>query len=251
MRIILGPVEFVNQAAAAEGSLYCTFGDIPLSVKYLMEWIADKLSGSVETVYTLTRFLNDLLNQLIRDFLNDGACFNWDIRPGGKIRINQSVITSYPLNEESDEISTVFNDNSQARGNLQLLPQPALNVSGVENTPIVAGDVASEMNYFIYYAGRTTPLERMKGDKIADEENGIFHYLLGRDRGLIKNIKLSKTESKGLAEVRFEQDGYDGLQQLRVVYDVEIESFADVKNLSRNVYIRRSPRLCAKHQSDP
>ena len=52
--------------------------------------------------------------------------------------------------------------------------------------------------------------------------------MLGRDRGLIKNIKLNKTETKGLAEVRFEQNGYQGLEQLRVVYDVEIDSFANV-----------------------
>ena len=241
LRIILGPVEFVNQPAPEEGSLYCTFGDIPISLKYLLEWIADKLSSSVETVYTLTRFLNDLLNQLIRDFLNDGSCFNWDIRPGGKVRINQSVITSYPRTEEGDEISAILQQNNKARAQLSTLPQPVLNVSGVENTPIIAGNIAEEMNYFIYYAGRITPLERMKGDKKADEAAGIFHYLLGRDRGLIKTIKLTKTESKGLAEVRFEQDGYDGLKQLRVVYDVEIESFADVKTFP-GTYIFVDPR---------
>jgi len=81
----------------------------------------------------------------------------------------------------------------------------------------------------------------MKGRKEEDEAKGIFHYMLGRDRGLIKNIKLSKTDSRGLAEVRFEQDGYDGLKQLRVVYDVQIDSFADIKTYP-GTYIFIDPR---------
>jgi len=64
--------------------------------------------------------------------------------------------------------------------------------------------------------------------------------MLGRDRGLIKNIKLQKTQTKGLAEARFEMDGYDGLQQLRVVYDVDIETFANV-NTFPGTYIYIPP----------
>ena len=85
------------------------------------------------------------------------------------------------------------------------------------------------------------PTEKMNGVRCQDEDRGIQHYFLGRDKGLIKNIKLSKTDSKGLAEVRFEQDGYDGLRQLRVVYDVEIDSFANVQTYP-GTYIFIPPR---------
>jgi hypothetical protein len=44
-----------------------------------------------------------------------------------------------------------------------------------------------------------------------------------------------------LAEVRFEQDGYDGLRQLRVVYDVQIDSFASVQTFP-GTYIYVDPR---------
>ena len=85
------------------------------------------------------------------------------------------------------------------------------------------------------------PTERQRGIRCEDSSRGIHHYLLGRDQGLIKNIKLSKTESPGLAEVRFEQDGYDGLRQLRVVYDVQIDSFASVQTFP-GTYIYVDPR---------
>ena len=65
--------------------------------------------------------------------------------------------------------------------------------------------------------------------------------MLGRDRGLVKNIKLTKTQTKGLAEVRFEQDGYEALEQLRVVYDAQVDMFASV-NTFPGTYIYIDPR---------
>jgi hypothetical protein len=44
-----------------------------------------------------------------------------------------------------------------------------------------------------------------------------------------------------LAEVRFEQDGYDGLRQLRVVYDVTIKTYLDV-SLFPGTYIYVDPK---------
>ena len=60
----------------------------------------------------------------------------------------------------------------------------------------------------------------------------------------MKNITLSKTQTPGLQEVRFEQEGYDGLQQLRVVYDVEIDSYAAVKTFP-GTYIFVNPQSFA------
>jgi hypothetical protein len=261
LRIVLGPLEIVNQGKAAGEPLHCTFGDVPISLKYLLEWITEKLSDTAETIYTLTRFLNDLFNKLITDFLNDGSCFNWDIKPGGKIRMNQTVITSYPRADTPgiDEITASltegyvppvhigppavmkWDDKWKSRANLADLPSPVFNISGVPDTPIAAGHVSTEMNYFIYFAGRVAPMERMNGDKETDEQAGIYHYLAGRNRGLIKNIKFNKTDSPGLAEVRFEQDGYKGLQQLRVLYDADIEMYANVKTFP-GTYIFVDPR---------
>ncbi len=85
------------------------------------------------------------------------------------------------------------------------------------------------------------PSNELTGDKAKDEERGIFHYLLGKDRGIIKGINLSKTDLTGLKEVRFEQEGYDGLQQLREVYDASITCYANV-HAYPGTYIYIDPR---------
>ena len=82
---------------------------------------------------------------------------------------------------------------------------------------------------------------RVSGNRAEDHAKGIFHYQIGRDRGIVKTINLSKTTSTGLAEVRFEQDGYDGLKQLRVLYDTTINTYLDVGAFP-GTYIYVEPR---------
>ena len=139
---------------------------------------------------------------------------------------------------------------------------PVLNVMGVRNDPRSNPGLCLEYNYLFFYAGRSIPMNQMvgckqpyrkgsqfgcfnsRGDKVGetgDHSRGIWHYQIGKDRGIVKTISLSKTDSTGLAEVRFEQEGYDGLKQLRVLYDVTIKSFLDVSAFPGS-YIYVEPR---------
>ena len=142
------------------------------------------------------------------------------------------------------------------------LPVPVLNVMGVRNDPRPSADICLEYNYIFFYAGRAIPMNQMvgckkptqkngvtgcfnsKGDKVSDtgdHSRGIWHYQIGKNRGIVKTISLSRTDSTGLAEVRYEQEGYDGLKQLRVLYDVTIKSFLDISAFPGS-YIYVEPR---------
>jgi hypothetical protein len=119
---------------------------------------------------------------------------------------------------------------------------PILNVAGgIDDPRGFSRTLGHEYNYLVYFAGRTQPLEKMNGDVDEDSEQGIAHYILGRPDGIIKNISLKRTEAPGLKEVRFEQEGFDGLNQLREVYDVDIDTYANV-NAFPGVYIFVDPR---------
>ena len=115
-----------------------------------------------------------------------------------------------------------------------------LNISGrPEEDDITYAPLSCENNYMVFYASRVAAAGST-GNRAEDHKKGIFHYLLGRDRGLLKEINLQKTQTKGLAEARFEMDGYDGLQQLRVVYDLDITTYANV-NVYPGTYIYVPP----------
>ena len=81
----------------------------------------------------------------------------------------------------------------------------------------------------------------MSGNRSVDYKNGIYHYVLGKDRGIVKNISLNKTDMKGLKELRYEKEGFEGLTQLREVYNADIECFLNVQAYP-GMYIYVDPR---------
>ena len=81
----------------------------------------------------------------------------------------------------------------------------------------------------------------MTGNEQDDAENGIFHYILGKDRGIVKNISLDRTDMTGLKELRFEQEGFDGLTQLREVYNANIDCLLNLHTFP-GTYIYVDPR---------
>jgi len=239
-RLLLGPVEILDPKKNGK-SKFINFGDIPISSKYFAEWMTEKLIRKEAATYPLSKFLTDFFNTLIKNFLNDKKCFDGEISQ--KVRLNQAVITSYKNKDQQwDEITQgILECPSGAYSVLDVekkwpsrlhpwaVTQPVLNIFGSRNTPVSNPGSDRETNYLTFFAGRTQPTNRMNGIRSEDEAAGIYHYLLGKSRGIVKEISLSKTDVKFLKEVRFEQEGYNGLEQLREVYDVNIKTFANVQ----------------------
>jgi hypothetical protein len=246
LRIVLGPVEIVNHQNPAEVQ-QVSLADIPISLAYFNEWLTSKLLAKNSANYPLTQFLNDLINNLVKNFLNDDSCYNFNVKQ--KTRLFQSVLTSYRQpGQEHDDITTLINSTENGaltkRLNIDEVPddqKPILNIGGHRTLKPANLGPQQENHFFVFYAGRTAPPELLQGIRENDEAKGVFHYIMGRDRGIVKTIELSKTDSPGLKEVRFEQEGYQGLYQLREIYDVNINTFCNIHAFP-GTYIYVEPR---------
>ena len=251
LRIVLGPVEIVSPKNSAESGFY-NLGDIPVSVRYFAQWVTKVMLKRDEALYPMTKFFNDFFNQFVRDFLNDDGCFDGSVKQ--KVRLSQTALTSYSPDDQ-DEFAAILSDRGSATGtdwrswgrlNImdENLEQPILNIAGERNNPggYPVDGFLNEYNYLIYFVGRTNPTKTLVGDRAEDERSGIFHYAIGRDNGIVKTIDFTKTDAgPSLKMVRFEQQGYDGLQQLREQYDVNIKTFANV-NAFPGAYIYVNPK---------
>lgn len=244
-RLLLGPVEIVNPQNNG-ASRFVDFGSIPISTRYFIEWLTEKMLKTEQTTYNLSVFLNDFFNTLVRNFLNNDTCFT-GFSTKQKTRLSSATLTSYKSSDQPLDEITQWVDLSRRKANISQMPRPVLNISGPSGIPVSDGGVQNEINYLIFFAGRVQPTELMNGSRAEDEARGIFHYLLGRPRGIVKTLSLSKTEAKYLKEVRFEQEGFDGLEQLREVYDATIDCYANVKTFP-GTYIYVDPRGFAPNQ---
>jgi hypothetical protein len=246
-RIVLGPLE-VRDVTNPSQMHVVSLGSLPISVAYFMEWLTDRVLALNRVSYSLTTFLKDLLNNLVRNFLNADTCYKTNIKQ--KTRLFSSVLTTHVKKDKAsrDELSSVLLDTKTPPPVITLSnlpskkhPLPLLNVMGERGTSIAKRSVSEEFNYVVFYAGRTQPSNYMNGSQKEDHPNGIFHFILGKDRGIVKNISLTKTNSPGLPEVRYEQEGYDGLSQLRVVYDATVTCYGS-PNIVPGTYIYIDPR---------
>ena len=102
---------------------------------------------------------------------------------------------------------------------------PILAVAGPKGDPNSQLNISKMKNYYVFFAGSQHPAGEFTGNRAVDETRGVFHYTLGENRGIVKSITLQKTDAPYLKEARFELEGYDGLTQLREVYNVNIQTF--------------------------
>jgi hypothetical protein len=258
LRIVLGPIEIKDPFDNTK-TYPCTIGDIPITLNYLTDFLTERKLSKDESVYSISSFIKDLTNDLIKNFLNTDSCFSFNTKQ--KIKLNSATVSCFNRsanNTGSDDITYfITNPNFRKalgrRNVLQLynnsdkvtdnngIKQPVLLVSGPSRHPLQLLQAHREINYQIFYAGRAYPANFMSGDAIEDQRNGIFHYILGKDKGLIKNISLDRTDMPGLKELRFEQEGFDGLTQLREVYNANISCLLNLHTFP-GTYIYIDPR---------
>ena len=233
LRVVFGPIEIVNPKNPSE-SKSITIGDLPISTKYFREWMAKKIEQEDDNVFSLASFLNQFLMEFINDTLNSDVCFGGQLRQ--TTRLFQAAVTAYKPLKDVDELSKKIQTQAAQSFRFdidQYQPEQKsiLNVSGDPETPggRPADGQEREIHYLIFYAGRVQPKEQQGGNRAADEARGVFHYGIGQDSGIVKTINFQRQSAPSLKMVRFEQEGYDGLQQLREQYNVSIKTYANVK----------------------
>jgi hypothetical protein len=96
-RVLLGPLELVKATKVKiEGekdppakieTAIVNLGDLPISVKYFMEFMTEKMLKTDREVYPIGSFLNQFFNTFISDFLNTDNCFGG--RTSQKVRLFQ------------------------------------------------------------------------------------------------------------------------------------------------------------------
>ena len=196
-------------------------GNIPISVELFNEWFTENVIKPERTSYPVMYFIRDITKYLVTEILLE-SCFKNDLDKNLQFKTNnflgrrKSDETRDPIGAllASQEENVMLNVTKHYKSGE--LPLEADN-NGVSTS------VKNLYNYITIYAeaprGRTDKV----GNKTDDELNGIMHYQLGRDRGILKKIKFSKSDMQYVREARFFRHGHDGLMQLSAVYKISME----------------------------
>ena len=242
MRVILGPMEMFTPLKS-DGTILCSIADIPISVSYFFDFMSDRVLSKDIISYPFSKFIKDIINDIIANFLNSDGCTRVD--NSQKIKLNSTTVCAYNQNKfgsVNDQFGTCLDDITHAiiTGKKYQKGVPPLTLSGKRGVDSEMLTIDRMMSYFVFTVGRRSPVSNYVGNKAKDESVGIFHYMIGKDNGFVKNITLEKSTATGLKEVRFEQEGYNGLEQLREVYNAKIDTFLNVQTFP-GVYVYVEP----------
>ena len=160
--------------------------------------------------------------------------------------IERNPTTPFSVSEEDPTTYTTYGEEFSSQPLISLV-RPSINPDfpPLEERPVLRSDTSREISnviesfeFVILYASQITTSRT--GNIRADARDGVYHYSIGNNKGIAKNIRFSKAEAPGVREARLEQVGAlrNSRAQLMDKYDVELETFGTVAILpGTQIYI--------------
>ena len=204
------------------------------------------------TVYPLMSFIRDLLEAVI-ELLTD-VCINRNVDASLMFQTQQIRAKSLPQYDSDNKLTGIYDSFISLRKQIGVKgKQYSINEIFVDvdkhynknitqsfevGLPLLTSDeddkgkhISSDQykDYMLIYA--VSPIlatsHQGRGVRSKDEKRGTYHFLIGNNKGLLKNIKFSKTDMAYLREARYYNQGNYGLLQLGAVYNVDLELFGN------------------------
>ena len=174
-----------------------SLADIPISMDYFGHWFLKNFTskGDVPSM-SFQRFLNKLLTDLVANLFNRVIRTSSDSAKIGFMSFGNTTIAS-PIRIPSG----ARRSPSQGR----LIGQFELRNLSRNRSTSSWSDV-NQREYYIMYLKQLNP--SLKGNRSQDEARGIYHLVLGADRGLVKNFKFSQVDIPYLKEMQIEGENY-------------------------------------------
>lgn len=228
-RLLLGPIDYVS---AKDGQIKTiNLAQYPISFNLFRTWFLKYITSRRRAAMPLGAFINLLINNLVIPSL--GAAMPKSIKaphtsvnmvsvtlPGKSIPESDSItVCGRPMNkfEEILPLKRVINTES---GEFKLdyfdkvsQPQPSETM------------MKTSFDYFLVYVTAASNIIERRGRPSEDNKDGIYHFNIGSDTGLLKKMTFNKVTIKDLAELRSEQaieQGVDQLNQLTIPYNTNL-----------------------------
>lgn len=185
--------------------------DLPISLDYYLSWFAKNVVARNIDAWPFRRFLDDTLHRLVAPLLN----FTTNTS-------NSRLFFDYTLYQTQNPLPERIFDQSDLETYQDNLSE---NVNK-RNLKL--------LNYYVLYAKQIQFTPRRRGDRIDDERDGIYHYIVGADRGVVKNFNFAQMDVPQYKAMVIERspssEGY--AQALVLPQNVSIDMFGNT--LHRN-----------------
>lgn len=219
--ILIPSFELTSPEEGQENELISmNIAEIPVSVDYFFEFMTQKVIKGKRKTYPVMNMLRDLSREIVINILSE-RCM--DLRSVKKIAFAHTAFVGVNKSGDKDPLVELMKGGSYSNG-IYLWSDTAYK-NGKLPIPAVESHMSSKdfRNYLVLFPKSGTDHHQGNGLFEKDVEQGVYHFEIGANQGILKKIKFSKTDMQYLREARFLQQGNDGLLQLGAVYKATLE----------------------------
>ena len=212
---------------------------IPIQFDYFVEWYAQNVAAQRRQFYFLNNFIVDVLTQIVRPSLSAQCFYGVPAQQTHLSMIDFMVNKASPLEFflfppaiPTTRVASVSQLESR-----NLIPAPALLTPsrGPREGPGLFSN-------FKVVTLTTVHPDLLEGNYKEDREAGIYHFIVGADRGLLKEATFNRMDAPYLREARIDRNRIAGAEQLRELYNVSLNLYgAPILKPGQLIYVTPSP----------
>lgn len=228
-RFLIGSIE-----NPLEPNKYLSLADIPISLQTFSIWFSNKIIRMNKDTYAFNDFIRDILVGLVKPIFNN-PCLqiatdptetkqNTNIHPrislfnlnglGKDGRVDPIINSKVPYSKyKNDFVGSRAIEPCEKKITLESLSQ---------KKNIVSENGKPNFEYFFIYAIYDKINYRRKANYFIDSKDGIYHFYIGSDRGLLKTAEFENQSQPFLKEAIMQ--GTD-LEWLKRLYDVNLNMY--------------------------
>jgi len=190
IRNIVGPFDYRDPISGSRKNI--CLADVPIALNMFKMWFFENCVIPQRQSWVLKDFLQNLIASLVQPAMGEdcfGACAT-----GFKSRLNSRIL-ELPLTDNKEcritgtkSVSSFGGGGTQSMEGKKIKDYP----SGVNATGLESGSYL-----FLYSSGASTNLGPPKSGtrKDRDAKEGVYHFVIGADRGLVKKINFSRMDA--------------------------------------------------------
>ena len=196
--------------------------DIPITIDVFGQFFFNRVVSRKLRAYPFRYFLNDILKVVSRTVNQNSKTFDRIAFDYTVVSGRADMVKDLPFSLDTADL--------QAIGRSQEHPLAASGQKFQHFYPIFETNTS--------HKGRT-------GDRVADEREGIYHYVIGSDKGLAKNFNFSRQDTQYFQEMLIESNNLDDkIQALFLPQNVSLTMFGNTLHKNGDlIYIDSRPSL--------
>ena len=221
IKILLGQVTFnVVDDLGTVTPKHVNLANVPISLKSFEFWFNKNVVKRKINTWPLRAFIKQAVSELILNALGENSKQDEGIRRSNQVGIQNLLIPG--MGSSGDKKHRIQGNEN---GDFNLDDPSSAGLSAHNSFPIeTPGQIGySGYKHYLLVYGSTEILDRRNpADVSTDFADGIYHFNIGADAGLVKSINFTKTDVPSLKESRLtSQDEEEG--QLRDKYNASLE----------------------------